>query len=254
MRARKQLVALVAGLMWITTLSGCTPSGQAMPVGNLPGWRQVFTDDFVSAEGFPSRWFSYSGQPDGDPAAWWDPSHVEVKNGMLVLRGYRDDRFGGRFVTGGVSNGPALSQSYGKYLVRMRVDKGNGIGYAALLWRSDDSPEGEVDFAEDAGGDRTKTTATQHWGAENHILQHYLYGDFSVWHTFGIEWTPGTFTYTVDGMVWATTDSAFTPSEPMFLALQSQAWPCLWWTTCIDASTPANVDVQVDWVAVYARA
>lgn len=33
------------------------PGGEAMPVGNLPGWKQVFSEDFVSGDvpvgGFP---------------------------------------------------------------------------------------------------------------------------------------------------------------------------------------------------------
>lgn len=47
------------------------PSGQAMPVGDLPGWKQVFTDDFTAdaAQGsfstvYGSKWTSYHNFSD----------------------------------------------------------------------------------------------------------------------------------------------------------------------------------------------
>ena len=44
-----------------------SPSGVPMPVGNIPGWRQVFADDFTGATLDTSRWRLYWGQPGGDP-------------------------------------------------------------------------------------------------------------------------------------------------------------------------------------------
>src|SRR5215218_2888682 len=41
-------------------------SGVPMPDGDLPGWRQVFTDDFDRSTLGP-KWDVYTGQPDGDP-------------------------------------------------------------------------------------------------------------------------------------------------------------------------------------------
>ncbi len=36
-----------------------------MPVGNIPGWRQVFADDFNGTTLNTSNWYPYSGQPGG---------------------------------------------------------------------------------------------------------------------------------------------------------------------------------------------
>src|SRR4051812_8934318 len=50
------------------------PSGEAMPVGNLDGWRQTFTDDFttdVALGSFPS---AVSGKWGAYPSPWKDTS------------------------------------------------------------------------------------------------------------------------------------------------------------------------------------
>jgi beta-glucanase (GH16 family) len=232
----------------------CTASGEQMP-GDLPGWKQVAKDDFSGTSLDPTIWGApYSGQPGGDPAGWWEPSHVVVNNCMVSLKGYYDAVKPNIFVTGGISMN--YKQTYGKYLVRMRADKGNGISAIALLWPDANVWPPEVDFFEDGGGDRMGTSATLHCGPNGDdscqvqkLLSSY---DFSQWHTVGVEWSAGKLIYTIDGTVWATVTHPGVPSIPMVLDLQSQSLACSQWNTCVDNTTPANVDMQVDWVSVYA--
>jgi beta-glucanase (GH16 family) len=232
-----------------------TPSGAAIPTGNLPGWQQVFADDFAGTSLNASNWGTYQGQPGGDPGGWWDPSHVVVHNGLLELQTYQDPAFGNRWVSGGLSSARALKQTYGKYLVRFRMDKGNGIGGIGLLWPSDGGWPPEIDFVEDGGGNRTDTSATLHYGSSDNQVQRSVSADFSQWHTIGVEWTPGTLTYTLDGAVWATVVNVNVPAVPMEMDLQTQAGTCGdQWAPCPDATTPAHVNLQVDWVVAYKMA
>ena len=233
-----------------------SPSGQAMPVGDIPGWHQVFADDFSGTTLNTSNWGPYSGQPGGDTAGWWSPSHIVVGNCLLTLKGYKDAAAKpGVFVTGGVGMKGTHAQTYGKYLVRMRADKGDGISAIALLWPQADVWPPEVNVFEDGGGNRTSTTATLHCGPngiDNYQIQKTLTGyDFSQWHTLGVEWTAGKLVYTIDGTPWATVTDAGVPSIPMVLDLQSQSLECSQWNTCLDSSTPAEVDMQIDWVVAY---
>ena len=136
--------------------------------------------------------------------------------------------------------------------MRFRIDKGAGVAGIALLWPSDEPWPPEIDFAEDGGGNRTKTTATLHYGADNSQIQASVVADFSQWHTVGVEWTPGHLAYTLDGAVWATMDNPNVPSGLMEMDLQTQAGTCGdAWAPCPDASTPAHVAMQVDWVVAY---
>jgi beta-glucanase (GH16 family) len=229
-----------------------------MPAGDIPGWHQVFADDFNGTTLNTSNWYPYSGQPGGDPAGWWDPSHVVVDNCLLTLKGYKDSAAKpGVFVTGGIGMTGTHAQTYGKYLVRMRVDRGNGISVIALLWPQANIWPPEIDFYED-GGNRASMSATLHCGSDGNdncqVERNLTAYDFSQWHTLGVEWTADKLVYTIDGTTWATVTSSKVPSIPMVLDLQSQSLECTQNSTCLDSSTPERVDMQVDWVVAYTPA
>jgi beta-glucanase (GH16 family) len=237
------------------TTSG-TPSGVAMPTGDIPGWHQVFADDFTGSALDSSKWRLYWGQPGGDPGGWFDPAHVSVSGGQMVLAGYRDPADGGKWATAGVSSSPGLVQTYGKYLVRFRFDSGVGIAHAILLWPGDNSWPPEIDFSEDNGANRQTTYATLHYGANNTQVQRKVAVDLTQWHTLGVEWTPGRLVYTLDGKPWSTVTGPQVPAVPMTLDIQTQAWACgtSTWEQCPNATTPAHVNLYVDWVVAYAPA
>jgi beta-glucanase (GH16 family) len=234
--------------------SAAGPSGVRMPVGDLPGWHQVFADDFTGSTLNTGLWRLYWGEPGGDPGGWFDPGHVSVSGGKLVIGAYRDPADGGRWATGGVSSSPGLAQTYGKYLVRFRFDSGEGIAHAILLWPADNAWPPEIDFSEDNGAGRQTDYATLHYGAANTMIGDQTPVDLTRWHTLGVEWTPGKLVYTLDGRAWATVANAHVPSTPMALDIQTQAWACgtSTWEQCPNASTPAHVNLYVDWAVAYA--
>ncbi|MDQ7903587.1 glycoside hydrolase family 16 protein [Phytohabitans sp. ZYX-F-186] len=234
-----------------------TVSGVAPPTGDLPGWDLRFTDDFGRTD-LGSDYSTYSGRPGGDPYSVWHPDHVDLRDGILALDGYRRD---GVWTTGGVSNWP-VSQVYGRWEVRFRAQASDEITYHFLLWPRSDRWPPEIDFAEDFGGDRSGLAAFLHYleGGERRRIQRDLSAvDFTGWHTVGVEWLPGRVRYLVDGEVWATIESPGVPAEPMWLALQAQAGGCqrkrdFGFPDCPVAGVPERASVAVDWVAVYARA
>jgi beta-glucanase (GH16 family) len=245
------VIALAAMLVAATTLDAASTQNRARLAG---AWRRVFFADF--SDGLHhSRWGVYSGRPGGDPGGWWAPSHAVVAHGVLNLETYRDPRFGGRWVSGGVSSAPALRQTYGRYEVRMRVDRGRGVAFVALLWPSRDVWPPEIDFAENGGetNSRDHITATLHYGADDSQLQRTVRVDLTRWHTLGVQWLPGLLIYTVDDRPWATVRSGEVPRQPMELDLQTQAGTCGDpYAPCPDNRTPAHVNAQIKWVAAYA--
>jgi beta-glucanase (GH16 family) len=228
------------------------PSGVVMPVGDLPGWHQTFADDFTG--GLDSHWGAYTGQPGGDPGGWFDPSHVTVSNGMLQIGAWKADTPNGNlYVSGGVSNATVFSQIYGRYVIRFQMDVGYGIAYTLQLWPTDDRWPPEIDILEDNAKGRDMVSATMHYGSDNsQVHKEIKGGNFTGWHTAEVEWSPGQLTYRLDGAVWATMTSRYVPSTPMSVAIQTQAWLCGGsWEGCPNPTTPATVNLHVDWVVAY---
>lgn len=234
-----------------------SPSGQLPPTESSAGWDLRFTDDFDRCE-LGSDWSAYAGQPGGNPNSRWDESMVRMSYGVLELRSQQTD---GQWITGGVSNYP-ITQQYGKWLVRMRADKSADISYHMLLWPQDEIWPPEIDFAESVSGDRSEMSAFLHWvdaeGGQAKTNAETT-GDFSQWHTVGVEWGPGIIRYTLDGNVWAEAHSeTMVPNVPMWLALQAEAGACerrVDWgmTPCTGVGDlhPQAPTVEIDWVAVY---
>ena len=251
---------------------GSSPSGEAMPTGNPSGWTLVFSDDFTGTAIDQSNWGLYSGFPsDDDQQGSWLPSHVVVSGGVLTLKMYQDPVAGttggddgpNTYTTwtgGGVQN-YGHAQTYGRYLTRMRCSPGAGVSCIALLWPNANIWPPEIDYYEDSPTDntRTSTSMTAHYGASNNNPQVQCPTsdgyDFTQWHTIGVDWLSTTITYTVDGNVVGSITNpdtnqsdAYNLAQPMNNGYQIQvgdgAFP--------DSTTPTQVDMDIDWVVVYA--
>jgi beta-glucanase (GH16 family) len=228
-----------------------------MPTAAVPGWREVFADDFTGSTLNPSSWFAYGKvEPGGDPGAWFDPNHVSVSNDELVISGYQDPADGNKWATGGIQSKPGCVQTYGKYLVRMRFDAGVGIAHVLLLVPADGSWPPEIDFSEDNGDVKQTNYAFLHYGSPLVSIGNQVAVDLTQWHTFGVEWTPGRLVYTLDGSTWATVVNAGVPALPMALGIQTQSWAAgvNGWETPTGPATPKYVNLYVDWVVAYAPA
>ncbi len=143
--------------------------------------------------------------------------------GGFALRAQQD---GDQWVTGGVSNS-AVSQTYGKWMVRLRAGVSDEISYHVLLWPRDEVWPPEIDIAESVSGRRESMSSFIHWSdeGEHHFAQADTTGRFDEWHTVGVEWGgPGIVRYLVDDSEWAEFESSFVPSTSMWLGgIQAQA-------------------------------
>jgi len=228
------------------------PVDTALPVGDLPGWRQVLAEDFSTplAEGrFPGRpyrdqWLGYDGftNPSGTPL--YDTKDVtSVHDGLLDVRVREDDAArGAGLVALPDGEGSWGGRVYGRYSVRVRFDAVPEWGAAVLLWSDRNVWEdGEIDFAE--GG----TDATI--GSYSHRLDAPALNDLAVqttarwqdWHIATVEWTASGVTFLMDGKVTGHTRTS--PTHPLHLVIQT-----------IRTSAPLAArtgHLQVDWVAAW---
>jgi beta-glucanase (GH16 family) len=176
---------------------------------------------------------------------WRRPHTITVEDHQLRIKATGD-------VSGGLSQ--KFGQTYGRWVVRARMEAGNGYGPAILLWPDSEKwPEdGEIDFAEMPKGDRKEVIMTTHWGKNNSQKSKGVKGDFTQWHTFTIDWLPDRLVFSIDNEEqWRVTDPEAIPTKPMHLAIQNDVGACDSWIGCRDASTPEDVSLWVSSVRVY---
>jgi hypothetical protein len=262
------------------------PSGVPMPVGNVPGWRQVFADNFAnesvplgafsgcamgadlmldSCSGLSSyssayqKWWAYpDGWKDGTGGTYYPSKVISISGGVMNLHIHTATINGTTShlvstpvpkVPGGVNGGGLL---YGRYVVRFRMGSLPGYKIAFMLWPDSGiwPQDGEIDFPEQ--GQYGQICAFMHWmgGTKLSDADRYCSTDQlqgSGWHTAQIDWTPTACTFTLDGTVLgSSTDASKIPSTPMHWNLQT--------STSTYGVTPTNAtagNVQIDWVTAY---
>jgi beta-glucanase (GH16 family) len=208
----------------------------------------VHRDDFDRLD--TATWGVYDGPGNGQTGPR-SSVNTFVDQGRLVLRTAPVD---GQWHGAGVSSAPGgWTQTYGKYLVRLRFEEGYGVRAVALLWPTSPWPP-EVDFFEVPATvpDRSSGLLTNHYtdSSDRRGMERLrVRADFTRWHTVGVEWTPESLTYTLDGaVVGKVTDEV--PDEPMWLGMQTAQGLVGEGIVPDEARTP-SVDLFVDWVEVH---
>lgn len=219
--------------------SGDQPSAVASGGTNAESsWRTVFYDGFSGSSLDSNKWGKYTGgQRKGENAF--------VSDGKLVLR---TKRTSSGWSSAGVSNARALKQTYGRYTIRARMDKGWGVRAVALLWPAAPVWPPEVNFYELNANDasRTKNNLTNHYPPGNQMTHASVKGNFTEWHTMAVWWSPGLLEYRLDGRTVARMTN-HVPNQPMWLGLQSKVGGM---SASPTYSTPSQVDFEIDWVQI----
>ena len=223
------------------------PEAGDVPAAIGPEWKPAGGDDFGGGALDAGKWNSYNSV-----GAFGNglrrPSAIGQTGGSLVITASGD-------VSGGLSD--SFGQLYGRWEFRARTDLGRGFGSAILLWPdSEKLIDGEIDIVEVPAEQRDKAHFVLHSGeGGDTIVGGNMPGDFSQWHTFAVDWLPDRITWYVDGRArFTVTDKSRIPDTPMHLTIQLDRGPVKDWLPAPDATTPAKVRLQVDWVRVYSWA
>ena len=228
------------------------PSGVPMPVGDLPGWHQTFSDDFttnVAAGGFPgpyaSKWMSYNGFADSSGNGDYNQNIISMHDGEMDLNLHTvNGRPQGAAPVPLVDGGAWGGQTYGMFSVRFRSDWLPGYGTGWLLWAdSGNWNDGEIDFPE--GGLSQTMQAFDHCvgNAAVNCLAVNTGVTYINWHTATVQWSPAGVFYILDGKTVAS-DTTDIPTKPLHWVLQTGTSGPL-------PSASESGHVLIDWVSVY---
>ncbi len=250
-----------------------------MPVGDLPGWHQVFSDDFSTSPTVNTGGFSgctpggsimtsnCSGLPASVAAKWWtypdgwpDSARVGIYEPSQTLSIGRGTLNVNLHSAGGTLMGAALvpkipggvggnGQLYGRYEVRFRADEIADYKLAWMLWPDSNSfpQDGEIDFPE-SDLNKPILAFVHHQGATvNNDQDYYLTSaTYNSWHTAIITRMPGYISFSLDGNVIGTSTSRL-PATPMHWILQSETS-----TYGTFPTTSPSGWIQIAWVTAYA--
>lgn len=226
-------------------------SPATMPVGDLPGWKQTFTENFLTDQkpgAFPGvyarQWMSYDGFADTFGHGVYSQNIISAHDGYLDLYLHTADGQPRGAAPVPLIGGRWGGQKYGRFSVRMKSDPLDGYGAGILLWSDTNTwSDGEIDFPE---GRLTGTA-----NAANHCLDDppkncfllSTMAKFSDWHTYTIDWTPKLLSYEIDGVTVGSTVTNI-PSKSMHWVMQQG-------TNGIPTQATAG-HLLIDWATIYA--
>ncbi|MCB1088478.1 MAG: glycoside hydrolase family 16 protein [Verrucomicrobiae bacterium] len=246
---------------------GCAGFGGAVKAQEdreLPGWELTFSDEF-DGEGLDRKKWNVTDPWEAERNAElqaYVPGSIEIRNGLLRLRAERRKAFYDNrvreFTSGIVTTARKFSQKQGRFAIRCRIPKGQGLWPA--FWMLPDPPSWppEIDILEILGHEPHKVYMTNHWphpdnptGASKSNGGEWKGVDFSAdFHTFAVEWDPGEIRWYVDG-VERHRSADQVPDVPMFLLINLAVGGQ--WPGNPDESTPFPAWFEVDWVRVWKR-
>lgn len=233
----------------------------APPGAADPALKLVAVDDFTGTSLNTNNWAPYD-ENSSNGISHWNPKELTVGGGELDVHSHGKDPTGASNYSGALAwSLGAGNQTYGEWAVRAKFDAGAGYGPAILLWpQSNNWPQdGEIDLVESVQPTRDTALSSIHWGdtPPGYRESGKVYGDFTQWHTYTVDWEPTYVVIAIDGTtVYDTRKSTAhptIPSTPMHLVIQQEPGPFggANWIVAPNSSTPDDVVVHVDWVRIY---
>ena len=210
------------------------------------GWIPTFFDGFNAVFLDRAAWPLVQWGWGANGAFRYDPANIVQWGGEVAINSQSTP---GGWTSGAFSQG-WNGQLYGRYEIRAALDKGQGVSAALLLWPTDDNGGWETDIMEFRSGDRTRNAVVLHGPADAQVF-HFDNFDASQWHTYTLDWLPGSLTLHLDGQKILET-SQLVPDEPMSLGFLGYVGKPgeVWTFGGPDATTPGFVSWHVDWVRI----
>jgi hypothetical protein len=232
------------------------PGANGPPIAGT--WNQTVDFDFATMTTLdprltPHEWWN-NGPTAGEGQEESDPHNVVLANGVLNLYARQDNTYGtgwtGALVqTSGVdgnSSIPTFSFLYGYAQATIKVPAGQGLWPAFwLLPESHNDSNGELDVMEMLDANTTTVYSTVHRNGVQEQQTVTSAADLSQgFHTYGVDWEPGSETFYIDGKMTAVLkNTALISNEPARLILDLAVGGS--WGGAPNSSTPSPADMQV---------
>ncbi len=227
-----------------------------------PGWQLTFQDEFDGSSLDATKWvkrYKWGQSPiNGELQAYVDDA-FQVRDGILTIVGdKRTASYAGQsfqYASGVLCS--VHEQKYGYFEARLKIPAGQGLWPAFwLLGKVGSSGVNEIDVQEILGNVPTKEYMTVHWGTDYSAghksdATNWIGPDFSAdFHVFGLEWTPDSIVWTIDGVERKRHTGDGVPQVDMYVIFNLAIGGN--WPGAPDATTVFPAAYQIDYVRAYA--
>jgi beta-glucanase (GH16 family) len=264
--------------------SGSSEDGGYDVDAALAGWTLTWSDEFNAANGSavdPTKWthdVGGSGWGNEELEYYTDGTQNAVQeDGYLVVTAATQGA--SQYQCSYPKSGPCeytsarikteglFSQEYGRFEARAQLPTGQGLWPAIWMLGNDISTVswpacGEIDFMETIGSDITTNHGSLHMPDNYGPTGTYTLADGGSFadgfHTFAIEWAPGTVRFYVDDNLYETQTSNVPAGDtwefngqPFFLIINVAVGGQ--WPGSPNSTTVFPQTLKVDWVRVYEK-
>lgn len=247
----------------------------------IAGWTLTWSDEFNGADGTavdPAKWkhdVGGTGWGNNELEYYTSGTQNAVQmGGNLVVTAttqgasqYHCSYGTCQYTSARLLTQGLFSQQYGRFEARAQMPTGKGLWPAIWLLGDNISTVswpacGEIDFMETIGTDISTNHGSLHMPASYgpsgtfKLANGASFAD--AFHTFAIEWEPGTIRFYVDEQLYETRTQASTPAgdtwefeHPFFLLINVAVGGQ--WPGSPDSTTTFPQTLKVDWVRVYQK-
>jgi len=267
-KAKMKRVSFLLGCLLLTVVV------YAAEETKLPGWKQVWQDEFNGTKLDDSKWeLCKRGGADWMNTISHDPALYILNDGILQLRGVENkdkEKDPVPYLTGAITSKGKYSYKYGKVQIKARYKCAQGAWPALWMLGNEKGwpANGEIDLMEHLNFDdkiyqtvhseythKIDKTNTPKHGSTSPIP------DRNGWNTYGCEWDVDKIVFTVNGKQTFTYPRVAEKGEkqwpfdqPFYFILSMQiggGW--------VNQTGPTNPEhypawLEVDWVRVYQKA
>jgi beta-glucanase (GH16 family) len=195
-----------------------TTSAATSPDGPKGHWQLVFSDHFTGTTLDTANWSTcyYFGctNEGNNELEWYQPSQVKVGNGTVSLTVVPDATHGKRYVSGMLSSHGKFSFRYGYAQIVAKLPVGKGLWSAFWMQPEKGGWPPEIDILENWAQSHNVSlyvhyNATNQYDSANVLVPTAS----SAFHTYGVDWEPGTINWYVDGFLVAHLSVSITQPE-----------------------------------------
>jgi beta-glucanase (GH16 family) len=258
-------ITVGATSLTLTSVEAKKLADQIKPDPPPPGPVPTFAEECNGTQIDQSKWVSEWGVYFGTDADFMgDMRQISMGGGNCTITAEKKLTPSGRaWASGLMSTHNRFSQAYGRFEIRAKVPKGRGMWPAFwLLPQSTRHGPPEIDVMEIWANpigttpiDASSTSMAVHWGNPGVSYagmetRWHKGPDFTLdFHTYAVDWRPGSITMFVDGIERGKITSNV-PSVPMYLIVNLAVGSN--WGGRPDATTPSPSRMLIDWMRVYA--